>query len=106
MLSSHNFSAEELQACAEKIKKRFGNDRTKKLYECIGSGDIRGAIVMVLQYYDRGYRHGLSLRDEDRVERLQLQGFDHRLVAKNLLAHQEEKEKIMSRSVSGNTHSQ
>ena len=76
-----------------KIKKRFGSERTKKLHERIGAGELRDAIVMVLEYYDRGYQHGLSSRDQCRVERVHVEGFNHRVTAQKLVAHQEKREK-------------
>lgn len=79
------FSQEELQLCAEKIRKRFGPDRTKDLLALIENGELREAMRLVLQYYDKGYLHGLSKRKAVHVHRVPVIGLNHHQVASDVM---------------------
>ena len=81
------FSQAELQFCAEKIRKRFGPDRTKELIALIEKGALRNAMELVLQYYDKGYMHGLSKRDASHVHRVPVFGLNHAQVADDVIAY-------------------
>lgn len=50
-----------------RISKRLGGDNTKLAIESVEGGDIRKAIEIVLVYYDKSYRYGLSRRDQSTV---------------------------------------
>lgn len=39
-----------------KIRKRFGNDRSQQAIEAVNQGDIRKAVTMALEYYDKCYK--------------------------------------------------
>jgi tRNA 2-selenouridine synthase len=56
------FDPYQLTLSTRKIEKRFGPERTKECLSAIESGDIRTAISISLDYYDRTYDHGLSKR--------------------------------------------
>ena len=45
---------------------------------------------MVLEYYDKGYRHGLSQRPDNQISFVDVVGRDHDRVAKRLLRYREE----------------
>lgn len=78
------FSIEELQQSAERIRKRFGPDRTQELLLCISEGRIEEAIAMVLLYYDKGYQYGLSKRDNQKTIFLSVQGHTHQSAAQKI----------------------
>ena len=82
-----SFSQEELQCCAEKIRKRFGPDRTQELLSLIEQGSLKEAMRLVLQYYDKGYLHGLSKRDTKHVHKVPVLGLNHAHVAEHVLAY-------------------
>jgi tRNA 2-selenouridine synthase len=56
-----------LVTALERISKRMGGDNSKRAIEAVNRGDIRTAIEMVLVYYDKSYRYGLSKRDSKMV---------------------------------------
>ncbi|MEA5451465.1 tRNA 2-selenouridine(34) synthase MnmH [Leptolyngbya sp. CCNP1308] len=58
-------STEELVAATERIRKRLGGDRTQTAIHHIQSGNLREACAIILDYYDRAYRHDLERRPRD-----------------------------------------
>ncbi|MFW5808099.1 MAG: tRNA 2-selenouridine(34) synthase MnmH [Spirochaetota bacterium] len=54
---------EALVSVVYRIQRRLGDVRTKQTIESLQSGDYRRAIEVLLDYYDRAYRHGRSRRD-------------------------------------------
>lgn len=55
-------STEELVAATERIRKRLGGDRTQTAVQRIQAGRLREACTIILDYYDRAYRHDLERR--------------------------------------------
>ncbi|MBD2106984.1 tRNA 2-selenouridine(34) synthase MnmH [Nodosilinea sp. FACHB-13] len=55
-------STEGLVAATERIQKRLGGDRTQAAVQHIQSGNLRAACAIILDYYDRAYRHDLERR--------------------------------------------
>ena len=82
-----SFSSKELQVCAEKIRKRFGPDRTKTLLLLIEKGELRDAMRLVLQYYDKGYLHGLSKRESSYIHRVSVIGLNHAQAANDVMKY-------------------
>jgi tRNA 2-selenouridine synthase len=58
-------STEELVAATERIRKRLGGDRTQTAVQHIQAGQLREACAIILDYYDRAYRHDLERRPRD-----------------------------------------
>lgn len=54
----------QLIQATEKIGKRLGNTRKKGIIHYIETNQLDKAIAEALQYYDRTYHHGLSLRKQ------------------------------------------
>ena len=77
----------DLQNAVEKIKKRFGSNRSNEVQRLIENGDLKKAIMMLLEYYDKGYRHGLSQRPSSQVSHVHVVGRNHDRVAKKLLRY-------------------
>lgn len=53
---------EALSACFDSVSKRLGLERTRAAKAAIAQGQLREAAALALDYYDRGYRYGLSQR--------------------------------------------
>lgn len=49
-----------LIAALARSRRRLDPHRAHRAAELVRSGDIRGAIALVLPWYDAGYRHGTS----------------------------------------------
>ncbi|PZV09995.1 MAG: tRNA 2-selenouridine(34) synthase MnmH [Leptolyngbya sp.] len=58
-------STEGLVQATERIRKRLGGDRTQTAIHHIQSGNLREACAIILDYYDRAYRHDLERRPRD-----------------------------------------
>ncbi|HSM83319.1 MAG TPA: tRNA 2-selenouridine(34) synthase MnmH [Nodosilinea sp.] len=56
---------DELVAATQRIGKRLGGDRTQAAVAHIEAGRLREACAIILDYYDRAYRHDLKRRPRD-----------------------------------------
>jgi tRNA 2-selenouridine synthase len=74
-----------LIACTERIRKRLGPEQTKNAIIAIRENRMEDFIRMVLVYYDKTYRTGLSQRPADRVFSLDLAGGHHESHAVQIL---------------------
>jgi len=61
------FPKETIIASITRITKRLGGDKTKEAIEAIKQDDFATAIRIVLDYYDKAYKYGLSKRREGQV---------------------------------------
>lgn len=55
---------EDLVVATQRIQKRLGGQRTQAAVAFIRAGDLRSACAIILDYYDRTYRHDLERRDK------------------------------------------
>ncbi|MEO1069256.1 MAG: tRNA 2-selenouridine(34) synthase MnmH [Cyanobacteria bacterium J06638_6] len=55
-------SIAELVDATERIRKRLGGDRTQTAVHHIKASNLRAACAIILDYYDRAYRHDLERR--------------------------------------------
>jgi tRNA 2-selenouridine synthase len=62
-----SFPIEQIISSVIRISKRLGGERTKQAMEALRSGDFRTAIRIILEYYDKSYRYGLSRRPPEQV---------------------------------------
>lgn len=67
-----------LIAGTERIRKRLGPEQTKHAIQAIQEGRMADFIKLVLVYYDKTYRTGLSKRDQDKISTLDLDGVDEK----------------------------
>ncbi len=58
---------ENLIAPVQRISRRLGSLREREVIEHINCGEIDEAVSKVLDYYDKGYAHGNSKRDQNKV---------------------------------------
>ena len=68
--------AEKLVTIVKRIERRLGGDRCRECCEKFISGDYKGAIDILLDYYDKGYSHGMSKRDQNMVHLIKLDSGD------------------------------
>ncbi len=77
--------AEQLIAATERLTKRLGGLVAQQAVGAIAEGDLDRACGLLLDYYDRTYRHGLSQRPAERVQVLPLNTADPEAAAEALL---------------------
>ncbi|MEC7987754.1 MAG: tRNA 2-selenouridine(34) synthase MnmH [Myxococcota bacterium] len=82
-----SLESSSLVQAASKIRKRFGPDRTDHLVSLIESGSLEDAVHLALQYYDKGYLHGLQKRPVEKVHRISAAQMNDREVAVMLKNH-------------------
>ncbi|WP_428329507.1 tRNA 2-selenouridine(34) synthase MnmH [Mucilaginibacter sp.] len=75
-----------LADCTERIRKRLGPEQTKNAIIAIRENRMEDFIRIVLVYYDKTYRTGLSKRNADRVFSLAIKGTDHASHANQILS--------------------
>lgn len=69
-----NFEPRLLRESVIKISRRLGGDRAGEALESIDSGNIRRAVEIALEYYDKAYLFGLSKRNQGDVIKLDTSG--------------------------------
>ena len=60
-----HYAPEELVACVEKIRKRLGGDKANECIQLILTGALAPAIELVLAYYDKQYRYGITSKNTE-----------------------------------------
>lgn len=70
------FSHDQLVESIKKISRKLGGDNTKKAMNAILENDLDTAIEIVLKYYDKAYRYGLSQKPEEKVVFMELPSDD------------------------------
>lgn len=68
------FEPRLLRESVLRISKRLGGDRTREALEAIDTGNIRRAVEIALEYYDKAYLFGLSKRNQGEVIKLDTGG--------------------------------
>jgi tRNA 2-selenouridine synthase len=59
--------SETLIEIVYRITRRLGGDRAKECAQAFENGEYERAIIMLLDYYDKGYAFGMGKRDQQRV---------------------------------------
>lgn len=65
-----SFDPVALSSIIIKIQKRIGGDTAQKAMKALESNDIRGAVEIILKYYDKTYSYGLSKRTDEQLIRV------------------------------------
>ena len=65
-----NFDKDILASIIDKISKRIGGEIAMSARMSLDSDDVINAISMVLKYYDKTYRYGLSKRAESKITKI------------------------------------
>lgn len=79
------FPPEQLAEALKRIERRIGPQHCKRAIEALRSGDLREVVQIVLSYYDRAYRHGVSQRDQGKVFEVPISGRDLNEFAERLI---------------------
>lgn len=79
------FPAVDLKSSLLKIQKRFGGNNTKKAIQAIDDNNIEEAIKLVLEYYDKSYKFGLSKRNTNKIHLINCDSVNHKENANKLL---------------------
>jgi tRNA 2-selenouridine synthase len=79
-----------LREAVERIGKRLGPQHTKAALEALEAGDLLHVATASLNYYDKAYRHGASLRAKGSVHVVPIERDDVAATAAHLrtLAHE------------------
>lgn len=64
------FDTKELATPIEKIQKRLGGVRYQEMTEALEKGELEQVCKLSLEYYDRAYEHGLSMRESGEIVKL------------------------------------
>ena len=72
--------------CTERIRKRLGPEQTKNAIAAINENRMADFIRIVLVYYDKTYRHGLSKRNSNKIRDLGINNNDPALIAAKILS--------------------
>ena len=70
------YPREVLCESIRKIEKRFGYDRTKKTIKLMEDNRLYEAVELLLDYYDKNYKHGLVKYEEGKVINVETQTAD------------------------------
>ncbi len=68
-----NYDIGELAESIDKIKKKLGGARHKEMQEALRSGEFNRVCELSLDYYDRAYDYGLTLRKPPRFEKISVE---------------------------------
>lgn len=79
---------EFLKACTEKIGKRLGPEQTKNAIGAIDENRMSDFIRIVLVYYDKTYRMGLSKRARENITEIECADTNAEVNARSILSHQ------------------
>ncbi len=75
---------EELVIATQRIQKRLGGQCTQAAVDFIRAGDLRSACAIILDYYDRTYRHDLERRGKT-IPQFDITGLPPAEAARHLL---------------------
>lgn len=64
------FPKERLASAISRISRKLGGLNTRQALEALGKDDFRSVADILLQYYDKAYMKGLSMRDQAKVSTL------------------------------------
>jgi tRNA 2-selenouridine synthase len=65
------FPVEELKANTIKLERSLGGGRMKEAVQLLEENKIREWIKMMLEYYDKTYEYGLSLRNREQITKVE-----------------------------------
>jgi tRNA 2-selenouridine synthase len=81
------FPMEDLIACTQRLERKLGNLRMNEAVNFLKEGDLDSWVKMMLEYYDKSYSYGNSLRDPNSITLIDNISGDISLVTKTILNH-------------------
>ncbi len=76
------YDHDDLVEATLRIEKRLGSLQTKNACIAIRENRMQDACRIILGYYDKAYDYGLSLRDQNKIQRMQIKKYDEATLAK------------------------
>lgn len=83
LLTVYDAPLGQIEIALDAIQKRLGLDRHRKAVEALNNGDKNLACEIILDYYDRAYSYGLSLRDQSLVTKISGENAVERIIAES-----------------------
>ena len=80
-----NFSHDLLKSSIDRIKKRLGGLNHHIAIEALNNSDLEKLVDIVLAYYDKTYQYGLSQRNQQKLNILEIDKMNHVENAKKVL---------------------
>jgi len=80
-----SFATGDLIELIRKIGRRMGGDQANAAIQALQKGNISDAVAIVLHYYDKSYRYGLSKREISNIIEIKSESKDLQIVTLNLL---------------------
>jgi tRNA 2-selenouridine synthase len=80
------FPHEVLSEVTFKIRKRMGPQHLKIALDQLNAGDFSGWLEKVMEYYDKQYDYGNTLRRSDSIHQLSLSGLEEKEFAERIIA--------------------
>jgi tRNA 2-selenouridine synthase len=71
-----NFASGDLVELIRKIGRRMGGDKANAAIHALEQGNISEAVAIVLHYYDKSYRYGLSKREKSKIHLIEVESDD------------------------------
>ena len=96
------FPVEELKANTIKLERSLGGTRMKEAIQLLEENKIREWIKRMLEYYDKTYEYGLSLRSQERISKIEFTHDDVDSAVKKILSLRDS-DFIMNRQQEENT---
>lgn len=87
------FDKELLRESILKIYRRVGGQNAEEAFLCLDNNDFESVSDIVLTYYDKAYKHGLSARDKELVNVLKISDYNHEKIAELLINFADKSEK-------------
>lgn len=84
-----NFSEEDLKTSFVKIVKRLGTEQCQKAIDAVEEKNFSTAANIALNYYDKAYDKGISLKETQAIFRFAFKEYDVAVIAKTLLKQAE-----------------
>ncbi len=78
------FTHDELRESILKISRRLGPEQTKFAIDALDNSDLKTVCELCLDYYDKTYSHGLTKRENLRLQTYMYENTNFELIAKHL----------------------
>jgi tRNA 2-selenouridine synthase len=78
------FPKDQLRSSIEKITKRLGHEQAKNALIALENDDLETSLGICLQYYDKTYSHGISLREKSTIHEFNFEKLDVEHIAREL----------------------
>jgi tRNA 2-selenouridine synthase len=81
------YGKQELEWCTQKLAKRLGDLRLRQALEFLSENDLEQWATLLLQYYDKTYEYGNSLRQKEKLKHAYFDTFDAEKIVTSILTN-------------------